>query len=274
MFEYAERDLPDFDNPPVVETVLSVQFEKLAAVRSVHFGLFWQRVRARFPHTEDHPALPHVLEKSAEALLRGVQLRFEAQETLSPQRLWLLNSTGTEMIQIQNDRFIKNWRKNDDQPEYPHYEPVIKPAFEHDYREFQAFLADEGLGETKINQCEVTYVNHIVAGEGWNSWDEIEKVFTFWRQPSAPTYPGRAEDFVFRARFPILGPSEEWIGRLHVDVQPARTIRDNKPMYVMNLTARGIWGNGVDFFDIGRRCVVKSFKQLTTLQMHQVWREK
>lgn len=271
----AKDDLPCFDAPPVVETVLSVQFDKLPAMRSVHFGLFWQRVRDRFPHTEDHPALSTVLEQAADSSPQAVPLRFEIQETISLPRLWLLNSAGTEMVQIQNDRFIKNWRKADGVgDEYPHYEPVVKPAFERDYREFQSFLADEKLGSAMVNQCEVSYVNHIMAGEGWNSWDEIEKVFTIWKQPQIPSYPGKAEDFAFRARFPILDHDGKWIGRLHVDVQPALRSSDNRPMYVMNLVARGMLGDGFDFFDVGRCVIVKSFKHLTTPSMHKVWREK
>jgi hypothetical protein len=101
-------DLPNFDNPPVVETVLSVQFERLPAMRSVHFGLFWQRVRDRFPSTEEHPTLASIVEPATPP---PVELRFEVQETLLLPRLWLLNSAGTEMMQIQNDRFIKNWRR-------------------------------------------------------------------------------------------------------------------------------------------------------------------
>lgn len=274
MLNDAEHDFPDFDNPPVVETVLSVQFEKLPAMRSVYFGLFWQRVRDRFPDTQDRPALDPVIEQDNETLSQPVQLRFEVRETSSPQRLWLLNKTGTEMMQIQNDRFIKNWRKTDEEQEYPRYEPVIRPAFERDFRGFQAFLTDEGLGEARVNQCEVTYVNHMVAGEGWSRWDEIEKIFTFLKQPPALPYPGRAEDFGFRTRFPIYGPNKKWIGRLHVDVQPSLRYSDNKPMYALNLTARGMCGTGFDFFDIGRRWVVKSFEQLTTPHMHKVWRKK
>ena len=264
-------DLPDFDNPPVVETVLSAQFERLPAMRSVHFGLFWQRVRDRFPSTEDHPTLAPIVEPATPPL---VELRFEVQETLLLPRLWLLNSAGTEMMQIQNDRFIKNWRKGDENEEYPRYAKTIKPAFERDFREFLAFLADENLGAAKVNQCEVTYVNHIVAGEGWSNWEEIDKVFTFRMLPPAVPYPGQAEDISFRARFPIVGPTKEWIGRLHVDVQPAIRRSDNKPIYAMNLTARGIFGQVYDFFDIGHRLVVKSFEHLTTERMHRIWRKK
>jgi len=103
--------LPDFDNPPVVETVLSVQFERLPAMRSVHFGLFWQRVRDQFPNTEERPTLASIVEQATPL---PVELRFEVQETLLLPRLWLLNSAGTEMIQIQNDRLSKNWREGDE----------------------------------------------------------------------------------------------------------------------------------------------------------------
>jgi uncharacterized protein (TIGR04255 family) len=269
-----EHDLPDFDNPPVVETVLSVQFERLAAMRSVHFGLLWQHLRDRFPSTEERPALPPIVEQAKQPSSHAVQLRFEAQETLPLPRLWLLNGAGTEMIQIQNDRFIKNWRKRGDNEQYPRYEKAIKPAFERDFNEFVSFLADEKLGTVKVNQCEVTYVNHIVAGEGWSSFDEIEKVFTFWKHPPGAPYPGRAEEFGLHAQFPILAPTKEWVGRLHVDVQPGIRMADGRPMYAMTLTARGIYGQGFDFFDIGRQAVVKSFEHLTNEDMHKVWRKK
>jgi uncharacterized protein (TIGR04255 family) len=101
-------------------------------MRSVHFGLFWQRVKDEFPNTEEHPALTPVLEQAGEPVPQAVQLRFETQEPLPLPRFWLLNSGGAEMMQIQNDRFIKNWRKGAANAEYPHYTPVIKPAFERD----------------------------------------------------------------------------------------------------------------------------------------------
>jgi uncharacterized protein (TIGR04255 family) len=273
MSDIPEHDLSDFDNPPVVETVLSAQFERLAAMRSVHFGLFWQRVKDEFPNTEEHAALAPVMELADEPVTQ-VQLRFETQQTYPLPRVWLLNSGGSEMIQIQNDRFIKNWRKAAPNAEYPHYTPVIKPAFKRDFERFQAFVADEELGEIKVTQCEVTYVSHIIAGEGWSERDAIDKIFTFWKEPPPHPHLGQAEDIACHARFPILGPNGEWIGRVHLDVQPGISISDNKPMFAMNLTARGMYGSGTDFFDIGRRCIVKSFEHLTTEHMHEIWRKK
>lgn len=59
-----------------------------------------------------------------------------------------------------------------------------------------------------------------------------------------------------------------------MEVQPALRATDNKPMYVMSLTARGLYGVGMDFLDIGRQWIVKSFEQLTTEEMHRIWRKK
>jgi len=266
-------DLADFDNPPVVETVLSLQFERLTALRAVHFGVFWQKVKERFPETEEQPALLPVFERFPEPMPPGGQIQFEAIQAPILPRVWLINDAGTEIIQIQNDRFIKNWRKSGQHDVYPHYEPVIKPAFERDLREFRLFLSEERLGELKVTQCEVTYVNHIVSGEGWDRFAEIQRIFRFWQQPPAPA-PGNPEDFGIRFRFPITNEEGRPIGRLHVEVQPAFRATDNRPMYVMNLTARGLYGVGLDFFDIGRQWIVKSFEQLTTEEMHRIWRKK
>ena len=59
-------DPPDFRDPPVVETVLSVQFDRLTAARTAHFGLYWNEVHERFPKTEERGELQAVFEREAE----------------------------------------------------------------------------------------------------------------------------------------------------------------------------------------------------------------
>ena len=265
--------LPEFENPPVMETVLSVQFEKLSAMQAVHFGLFWRKVQARYPTTEERPALKQVFERFPEPIARISRVQFESIERPALPRLWLHSEAGTEMIQVQNDRFIKNWRKAGEKDEYPRYELTIKPAYQRDFAEFQSFLAEEKLGTISVNQCEVTYVNHIVSGDGWETHSDIHQIFTFWNQSTAPL-PGNPEDVTLQMRFPITNDQNEPIGRLHVDVQPAFRSTDNQPMYVLNLTARGQYGSGIGFFDIGRRWIVETFDRLTTAEMHRIWGKK
>ncbi len=265
--------LPYFDDPPVVETVLSVQFEPLSLVKTAHLGLLWSEYRASFPNTDDRPPLEPVREQFPETPATRMGLRFQTLENPPVPRLWFTNDRGNEMIQVQNDRFIKNWRKEGDGEQYPRYEKVIRPHFDRDYNIFLTFLERHQLGRPHVNQCEVTYVNHILAGQGWERYSEFEKIFTFWRSPDLVP-PGRAEDLRMHARFIIPGEGGEPIGRLHLDLQPAVRASDSHPMYVLHLTARGQVGEGTDFFNIGRDWIVQTFKRLTTHSMHEVWRIK
>jgi uncharacterized protein (TIGR04255 family) len=263
-------DLPDFENPPVVETVLSVQFEGIAKLRTARLGVLWDRFRARFPRTEERPPLDPVFERFNETPRVRLGLQVQSMESFPIPRLWFLTEQENEMIQVQPDRFIKNWRKKGPGEQYPRYE-TVRASFERDFTLFEQFLADNQLDSARINQCEVTYVNHIVAGEGWQSFEEFDRVFTSW-QPVPDAMPGRPEDIRFHCRFVIPGESGQPVGRLHVDVQPAFRKHDDMPMYVLHLTARGQVGESFDFFDLGRLWIVRSFAALTTPQMHRIWR--
>lgn len=265
--------LPDFDDPPVVETVLSVQFDPLPSVQAAHLGLLWNEYRSSFPKTEERPPLEPVIEQFPESLTTRVGLKLQALESMPIPRIWFTNEQEGEMIQVQNDRFIKNWRKPGDGYRYPHYDETVRPHFDRDFGIFVAFLENNRLGTPRVNQCEVTYVNHILAGDGWTGYGEIDRIFTFWRPPEQSP-PGAVEDVRLHSRFVIPGAAGRPIGRLHVDVQPGVRTSDHHPMYVMHLTARGIVGDGVDFLDVGREWIVTTFKNLTTESMHRLWRMK
>ncbi len=267
------RDLPDFDNPPVVETVLSVEFEPLKAMRMVHFGLLWKEYIKRFPRTEARPPLESAMENFPESAPRQLGLQLRTYENPPTPRLCFLNGEGTELLQFQPDRFIKNWRKRAESDRYTRYERN-KKAFDKEFATFQRFVSRNKLGAVKIRQCEVTYVNHIVAGDGWKDYSDIERIFTIWVNPPGEQFPGHATDIALHARFTIPDQTGQPIGRLHADISPAIRTADSRPMYVLNLTARGQLGDGYDFLDLGRRWIVKSFAELTTPDIQKIWRRK
>jgi uncharacterized protein (TIGR04255 family) len=261
-------DLPDFSNPPVAETVLSVQFDRLSAFRTAHFGLYWGEVHDRFPATEEHGELASIIEQSPDQPQPTVGIQFEVFEA-PPTRFWFVDELGTELIQLQRDRFIKNWRKVGEGDLYPRYERV-REGFDRDFSSFAEFVSRNQLGTIRVNQYEVTYINHIVAGPGWASHADADEIFTVWQQPRA-AYPGQAQDLTFRARFPIVDHDGGFAGRLHVTLQSARRLSDGVPMFVLELTARGQVSQGSDFFNLGREWIVRSFKELTTPKMHKIW---
>jgi uncharacterized protein (TIGR04255 family) len=263
------RDLPDFSNPPVAETVLSVQFDRLSALRTAHFGLYWNEIRDRFPKTEEHGELPTHIERSPERPQPSVGFQFETLEAPPAPRFWFTDEQGTELIQVQRDRFIKNWRKVGEGDSYPRYE-TVRAGFDQDFSDFSHFVSRNQLGSIRVNQCEVTYINHIVSGTGWETHADISKVFSMWQQPPS-TFPGQAQDVTFRARFPISDPTNGFVGRLHVTLQPVTRLLDGAPMFLLDLTARGQVGEETDFFNLGREWIVRSFAELTTPTMHKIW---
>lgn len=77
------------------------------------------------------------------------------------------------MIQVQNSRFIYNWRKLDGH--YPSYNNT-KPEFEGALRQFLDFLDEAKLGTMSLNQWEITYINHIPKGPLWGSPEEWHRI--------------------------------------------------------------------------------------------------
>jgi uncharacterized protein (TIGR04255 family) len=196
-------------------------------------------------------------------------IQFQALEAPPIPRFWFADEAATDLIQVQRDRFIKNWRGIGKGAPYPRYE-YVRRSFDQEFMGFAQFVSRNQLGVVRVNQCEVTYINHIVAGAGWETHAEIDKVFTAWKQPTS-SYPGRVQDLTFHARFPITDQSRRFVGRLHVTLQSVRRLSDGVPIFLLDLTARGQIGEGTDFFDLGREWIVRSFAELTTTTMHQIW---
>jgi hypothetical protein len=94
------------------------------------------------------------------------------------------------MIQVQNDRFIKNWRKEGEKGRYPRYDEKIRPNFDRDYAIFLAFLDKNHLGALRVNQCEVMYVNHILAGQGWEHYSDVQNLHILAVPGFPPARPG------------------------------------------------------------------------------------
>ena len=100
------EDLPDFRNPPLVETVLSLQFQPLRGFKSVHVGLLWHQFRDTFPLIEEHPPLDVFHETFGVPPPGQVEVTIEEKPPLP--RVWFLDESETKLIQIQADRFIHN----------------------------------------------------------------------------------------------------------------------------------------------------------------------
>ncbi|MCK5798944.1 MAG: TIGR04255 family protein [Deltaproteobacteria bacterium] len=266
---------PDFESPPVVEVALSVQFNELPRWEAAHLGLLWvEEFKSRLPTTATHPPLGRQVETFGLSPASGV--KFEFHDGPPTPRAWFLDPSETQLVQVQADRFVHNWRKTDDDDTYPRYE-TIRERFSDDITSLLQFIERHDLGDLKPDQCEITYVNHITL-----PWDDaghrdMDRVFTFVRDPNTRTFLPNPESIDATAHFVITsGEPKLPIGRLHASVRAGFQNNDSTPIFVFTLTARGLpAGDGVDgilsFLDVGREWIVRGFVDLTTEEMHKVW---
>lgn len=259
---------PKFRRPPVIETLLGVQFAQLDKFAIPHFGLFWGEIRGEYPGHEVKPPLGQELEQFGSPPAPATLDITFTPEPLA--RCWFISGGGDQLIQIQRDRFIRNWRKTPEAPDYPEY-GALKPRFEADWMRFVRFLEREQIGRPEINQCEVTYINHIPEGDGWESFGRIDGVLKMLNTPPSGDFLPESEVLVLSARYMMHKR-----GRLHVSLNPAIRRQDGQRVLQLTLTARGRPASAshadvMAWLDLGHDWVVRGFADLTTQSMHDRW---
>jgi uncharacterized protein (TIGR04255 family) len=262
--------LPNFDSPPVVETVLGVQFAPLKNFSVAHAGIFWkERLSESWTKFNDeHPILDQFEKFEDGGTWRplGIQLG-PADKTF---RVQIIERDDERMIQLQNSRFVYNWRKRTG--EYPSYEK-LKPEFQERFGEFRQFVSQTDLGPLDLNQWEVTYVNHIPKQGLWSTISDWPEVF--------PGILGRASKFgasldSFSTQWrAVLGESK---GRLYATVRHIRVDgTDGEEMIDLTFVARGPVDPSVEEdlergFELGHSVIVKTLAELTSEKAHKFWR--
>ena len=114
------RTHPHFANPPVQETAFGIEFAPLQKWQVPFVGLFWQRVRNRYPAFRVLPSLPSVVEDLSGRPQASPGLSFNVVAEVPPVRCWFLTEDETRLIQVQQDRFIFNWKRGRVDAPYPH----------------------------------------------------------------------------------------------------------------------------------------------------------
>ena len=93
-------------------------------------------------------------------------------DTIGPEvfpmpRYWFISEDEVNLIQVQKNAFIFNWRRRNG--DYPHFFENLKPAFDKNFSVFEEFLrAETETTNLPIDLCELTYVNVIERCEYWS----------------------------------------------------------------------------------------------------------
>ncbi len=274
-----DEGLPEFERPPLAEVVLGIQFDPLVRLRAVHLGSVWSTFSSRFPRSEDSEPLQPTFERF-ESPLESQSLRWILDLGPRPPlpRVQFMNEGGDELLQFQRDRFVHNWRRVNAALTYPRY-PSLRESFKSEAETLEHLISERVLGEFKINQCEVTYINHIISDEQWSHHCEAGRLFPMLAAMDSVKTDPPPEHVRFESAFVMSRPGTRPCGRLHVSIVAGFLKEGAKPMFGMALTARGEpLGDGIDgamrFLDLGHRWIVTKFTELTSEAMHVAWGKK
>ena len=264
---------PDYENPPVVETILGVQFERLPGFKNAHLGGFWKTLdTGEWPAVSDASPLQPQFERFAESArwaAIGAQLRL-TQDPAS--RIQIKNRDGDRMIQVQNGCIHFNWLGQTGGT-YPRYENV-QECFASAFKRFAQYVAEEKVGDFRPNQWEVTYLNHIPKGTVWetpNDWGFFQPL------GMVPTVEGLVQGESFNGGWHFVLPEQR--GRLHVQWRHGRKSEpEGQEMIVLTLTARGpvaetkdIVQTILDGLDLGHETIVRSFAGFMDKAANNYW---
>lgn len=267
--------LPRYDSPPVVEVVLGVQFAPLQHFSGAHAGWFWKNYldNKEWDTVQVVPRLDDQFERFGDEMRWGPISALRITTQPEPDRLQIIRADKERMIQVQDTRFIYNWRKQEGG--YPSYDKLF-PDFQEVFSRFEKFTNDADLGSLNLNQWEVTYVNYIPRGALWQSINDWSKIF-----PSLPkpvTLIGNASPEDFRGEWrQIIGKN---FGRLFITMSRGKVGSEKgEEVILLQLTARGPLdpGNAAALksgFDIGHESIVLSFTDMTSNAAHKYWKRR
>ena len=255
------EELPSFNQPPVNEVVMGVQFQALSGLLAPHVGKFWSMVGGDYPQCSEHPPITSAIE-NFEAPGAVVRLGLTLSTIPDLPRVFFEDATGQWLIQIQRDRFLHNWRAGADDAIYPRY-PEVKRRFFEQWGRFQEFIQQNNLGTVQITQLEITYLNRIPL-----SSSKLREVFPDFQWRVAERSLSPPESMSVLCSFKSDGAPK----RLRVSIKPA--IHQDQQVMRFELTVRGGLFDGEapeDWFSDGRAWIVRAFADLTSEAWHSKW---
>lgn len=265
--------LPDYDNPPLGEVVIGVQFEPLKQFSASHLGLYWARIKHEYPKCEDNAPLLHQKE-----VFEGPKpIRNEQRIVISGGKIprnWFISKDERQLIQLQSDQFYRNWRRLNTEDIYPRFSELFA-AFRTEWDGFKEFVAKEGLGKIVVDQCDLTYINHINKGNAWSSPGDLSNLFPFLGSANPRSFQLTPEMTTWSAKYKL----NDGVSRLHIDIEPVLKGHEMTLAISMALKVRGLPKDLSDtglfsWFEKAHDCIVLVFDELTSPSAHSEWKKR
>lgn len=273
--------------PPVNEVVISASFEPQVALDGPRLMVGLSDILAEFPDVIEMPPYEMATElPTDEQVLQPPVPRIQFISAPKMQRrLWFTKTDEPALlVQTQSNYLALNWRRQDEEVEYPGFEDLLD-RFSYYLSVVEAACIRSGGQRLALSQIEITYINILKPDGVWGSFRDINQVVAVQVSDMEKFehfnlgYAQAIED----------SESGAFLGRVHVAVstgyQPKiiaenelhpLSLRDMSPVLNLSITARsGKLSELVDTisprFELAHSAVDRAFRKITTEAARQNW---
>ena len=112
-------------------------------------------------------------------------------------------------------------------------------------------------------------------GSAWDTFADLPKVISFWKGLSSNGLLNSPESASFGMSYSMGNPSE----RMRISLDHALRVQDGKDILQFSLVARmkpssGMPDDVMSCLDRGREWIVRAFTDMTTPEMHVLWKRR
>jgi uncharacterized protein (TIGR04255 family) len=248
------------------EVVVGVQFDPIDGLQSRHYFDVYQLFAEDLPVVSEHAPLDPKYETFGTGL-RNPALSVSLAPPVSHPRMWLASDVGDHLVQFQPDRLLLNWRKRNEDQQYPHFEGIVE-LYEAYLNKLSKYIKERFSSGIAVSQAEVSYIN-------------IVEIDDLRDAPSFFSCLGRVEDDLESITYSsssVLSKNDKPVARYFREINSAFLKNSSRRALRASLTVRGSPGSGSDFltafFFEAREKIVLDFEAITTKKAHDLWRRK
>ena len=261
-------DLPNYDNPPVNEVVVGVQYAPPEGFSATNFGEVHGLFAAEFPKVEEKPWLEPKIETFGEAERSlAIAARSPARPVLP--RLWFVSEAGDHLLQFQEDRFFLNWMRRGSGDEYPRFDSILDRFMNH-LGTLRRYYRDRHGHHVALSQAEVMYVNTIPV----SSFGELSR----WISGGLPG-SGAVHSLNFSSEEVMCDKAGQPTQRFYAEIVSTHAKEGEGKAYRLSLTVRGIpcaEGDAAsidlrEYLSTYRRKIVETFDSIITDHAKNEW---
>jgi uncharacterized protein (TIGR04255 family) len=257
-------DTIHFERAPLEEVVCGVHFTGVNW-SDIHFGLFFNELCGRYQQTQRRSRVS-LFDPSVQD---PPQITFLTEPELP--LLWYESPESPFLLQVQNDTFFVNWRRQSGTFDYPHFrtreggEQGVWHRFVFEWDMFRNFCTKQAIGTPEILACHLAYIDHMVQGETWQEPVDLVR----WFRPLAGL-----RSFEAVSVFSLTVGHEFRKLPVRINVRPAIRTSDKKKLFIFEfvITQKLPAGTSLEsWFDKAHAAIIEEFVAQTTEDAHAEW---